>query len=131
MGLLEVKGSLFRVNGIPLKMVRPFAYKEICLGDEAPRFKGTPHVAEAVTSYLEEVVDGLLEDLKPVLEEYAADPKRAFLKLPLVRVKVKTSKTDPFKTCLPLMSGLFITSCDSGREHGVSHRQQPTVWQPV
>ena len=45
-------------------------------------------MAEAVSAYLAEVVTGMLDELAPTLEEYAADANRAALKLPLIRLKV-------------------------------------------
>ena len=38
--MLEIRGGQFRMTGIPLKMVRPFLYREISLGEEAARFTG-------------------------------------------------------------------------------------------
>ena len=45
-------------------------------------------MAEAVSAYLSEVVTDMLDELAPTLEEYAADAKRAALKLPLIRLKI-------------------------------------------
>ena len=38
--MLEIRGGQFRMTGIPLKMVRPFLYREISLGEEAAKFTG-------------------------------------------------------------------------------------------
>ena len=45
-------------------------------------------MAKPVSAYLAEVVTNMLDELAPTLEEYAADAKRAALKLSLIRLNV-------------------------------------------
>lgn len=63
-------------------------YRELALGDFAPRFKDSSHTAEAVFAFLEETVENILVEIAPVIAEYEADPRRSLLKLPLIRIKV-------------------------------------------
>lgn len=83
---------MHRVSNISCCFIEPFLDWCISLGRRFPavcNFAEGPHLAEAVSEYLAEVVTDMLDELAPVLEDFAADPKRAALKLPLIRLKVR------------------------------------------
>jgi len=62
-GLLEVKGSNFRLRGIPLRSVRSFSFGDVSLGEKAKEGlldMKDPEVEERLSELLAEEVDTLV-----------------------------------------------------------------------
>lgn len=89
-GLLEIRGKMYRMTALELQRVRPFVIDGVML-DNTHLDKDAPNVSEQLEALLESRINGLVERAA----ELAAPELPKELRLPLVRLKVDLGSFSP------------------------------------